>query len=259
MSARPEVFTGEIEHTESVSLVAHEHRPSAIARSAFDLLTMAVEQKLPAAELQKLVEMAKDMRREQAALDFAEALAAFQEACPPLHKSKNVSFVTKGGNQVDYDYAPLDEIVKIIRPVLRKHGLSFKWDTATSGGMLTCICTVWHVNGHRETSSFTLPTENASTMSAQQKVRAANTFAQRTSLEAALGLVATGDNDAVSREVDPTPITATQVTILEDGIEEVGVNRAKFLKWLGVEKLSELRDTDYDKAINAIEAKRGKS
>lgn len=254
MSARPEVFTGEIE--QSVALQLNEPRPTAVTQR---LLTLAVENRMDAGQLRELVQMDREMRQEQAALDYAAALAAFQDECPPLHKSKNVSFVTKSGNAVDYDYAPLDEIVKIIRPVLRKHGLSFKWDATTTGGMLTCICTVWHVNGHRETSSFTLPTENASTMSAQQKVRAANTFAQRTSLEAALGLVATGDNDAVSREVDPTPITATQVTILEDGIEEVGVNRAKFLKWLGVEKLSELRDTDYDKAINAIEAKRGKS
>lgn len=66
------------------------------------------------------------------------ALSAFQGENPEIKKSKHVDFTTKTGQRVDYWYAPLDEFVATIRPLLSKHGLSFTHEDA-GDGKIRCV------------------------------------------------------------------------------------------------------------------------
>lgn len=75
------------------------------------------------------------------------ALAAFQGENPEIKKTKHVDFIAKTGHRVDYWYAPLDEFVSTIRPLLAKHGLSFTHEEAGEGKIR---CVLYH-----ETSSKT--------------------------------------------------------------------------------------------------------
>lgn len=54
------------------------------------------------------------------------ALSAFQGELTPIEQSGKVSFKTKGGELVDYTYAPLSEIMRVIYPLLARHGLSVR-------------------------------------------------------------------------------------------------------------------------------------
>lgn len=238
-------------------LGAQDPHTAAISANApvTHLLQLAVERGTPVEQMEKLVDLYERMEARDAAREFNRALAAFQAECPPIGKNKEAKIATRGGGSYSYSYAPLDEIVPVVRPILQRHGLSFSWNSKVEGGQLTCTCVLRHENGHSITADFTLPTESQSAMSPQQKVGAALTFAQRKSLESVLGIVTT-DKEAPENEVDPTPITEDQAVELSDLLQEVGANRAKFLAWLDASDFFAIRAADYNRAKQALEERR---
>jgi len=223
-----------------------------------DLLRKAVEAGTPVEQLRELVGLHKEMAAIEAAQQFAVAMAAFQAECPPIKKGSTAKIASRSsGTTFEYTYAELDDIARVINPILTKYGLSYTWDTTISKeNQLTCVCTVRHLRGHFITSTFSLPIENASAMSPQQKVGAAATFAQRRSLSAALGLTTTDDDPDAVAAANPEIISADQLTVLEDLLEVTGVSRQRYLKYLGIEKLSELPAVSYQRALVALQNKK---
>lgn len=61
------------------------------------------------------------------------ALSAFQGELKPLAKSKKVTFQTKSGGSVEFNYTPLGEIMTAIYPLLGKHGLSVRHEVVSEG------------------------------------------------------------------------------------------------------------------------------
>ncbi len=226
--------------------------------SATELLRIAVEKGVSVEHLEKLVALHERMEERQAAKEFSAAMAAFQAECPAIKKSSTAQIVTGGGAKFGYTYAELDEIARTINPIMAKHGLSYSWDSTVDGGKLTCVCTVRHAAGHSQNSTFTLPIDTKAGMSEQQKVAAALTFAQRKSLASVMGLTTTDEDTDGGAEVDPTKISADQMTVISDLIKETSTDLARFLRYMGVASIAEIRASDYQRAINALEQKRAK-
>lgn len=210
------------------------------------------------AALKELVQMRREMRQEQAALEFAAAISNFQQTCAPVPRTSEVKFTTKTGRQVHYRSADFEQIVEAVREPLRANGLSFTFDGAAANGMLTETVTLRHVNGHAITSTFTLPTTNDNPgMSEQQKYAAAATFAKRQTLMAVLGLSLT-DPDPEGG-ADPTTISEDQAATLQALMDEVKADRKRFLAYMRVDSLSDIRAADYGVAVQALESKRRKA
>lgn len=253
------VHTGDI----STAVTAPAERGMAVAprpasTSMAELLYMAVEKGTPVAELKELVALHEHMSQRQAQQDFAAAMAQFQAECPSIKKSSTAKFNTRGGGEMSYTFAALDEIAATVNPILARHGLSYNWDATVTGSSLTCVCTVRHCNGFSTSSTVTLPTDSASAMSSQQKIGSALTFARRLSLTSALGLTTT-DDDTDGRDAGGGTITDEQADTLTALLEDVGANAAKFLRFLGVPSLSALPANRYDDAVAALERKRAAS
>lgn len=220
------------------------------AGSVLNLLHAAVQQGTPVEQLEKLVDLHERMEQREARRAFFVALAQFQESAPLVKQSETAKIATKSGGSYSYTFAPLDEIVRTIAPHLIRHGLSYRWDTAVDQKSIRVTCTVSHINGHSESSSMTLPIDNASAMSDQQKVGAAMTFGQRRSLTAALGLVTT-DSDAPPAE-DPTPVSTEQADQLDDMLDATGADRVKFLRWIGCERVHLIPAARFDEAMREL-------
>lgn len=221
------------------------------AGSVLTLLHAAVQQGTPVEQLEKLVDLHERMEQREARRAYFVALAQFQESAPLVKQTETAKIVSKRtGSSYSYTFAPLDEIVRTIAPHLIRHGLSYRWDTVVDGKSIRVVCTVSHVNGHSESSSVTLPIENESAMSDQQKVGAAMTFGQRRSLTAALGLVTT-DNEAPAGD-DPTPVSTEQADQLDDMLDATGVDRVKFLRWIGCERVHLIPAARFDDAMREL-------
>lgn len=243
-----------VEIHEAQQLVRHEapRVPTAIpgAGSIIELLHAAVKQGTPVAELKELVALHEHMEQRQARQAFFAALAAFQQAVEPIVRKRKADVATRDAGAMKYAYANVDDIAQAIRPALLAHGLSYKWDQKLDGGNCTTLCTVMHIDGHAETSSFTVPTESRAGMSPQQKVGAAMSYGQARVLGIALGITTT---DAEPDAIDPTPVTDEQLAEIQDAIEQHGVPADRYLKALEVTKASAIRKVDFMRAMQMID------
>jgi hypothetical protein len=213
------------------------------------LMHMAIERGLPAAELKELFALHERMTDREAANEFNRALAAFRAECPKIQQNRTAKIVTGGGGGYSFTYAELDEITRIVDPLLVKHGFSYSWDSATDDKkMLTSTFILTHVNGHSRSTHFTLPTDNASGMSPQQKIGAADSFAKRKALCNGLGIVTT-DNEIdpqAEAEAASPPITASQAIELTHLVRDSKTDLKKLLNYFDIEKLEELPAVKFD-------------
>lgn len=258
-----------MEHNTNGALTVRDERATAAATrgdqeiavdvSPLALIKFALQSNTPAAELKELVALAEHVEERNARKEFFAALRRFQKACPPIKKNKTAKITTSNGPGYSYKYAELDEIERHVKPYLDAEELSYNFDTTVegNGAMLTNICTLRHVGGHSEPSRFTLPTSSKSAMTDQQRFSAANNFAKRQTLANVLG-ISISDKEVPDDEVDPETLSEDQVTEIDELIDESGADRAKFLRYMGVAAITEIKASDYPAAKAALAQRMGK-
>jgi len=219
--------------------------------SIHQLLRLAVEKGTPVEALEKLMDLHERIAAREAAQQFIQALARFKENLDPIIHSRIANFATRGGARVSYSYTELDELARFIDPGLTEEGFTYSWDQRLDKGFVTTTCTLFHVGGHSRQSSFTLPADNDSAASPQQKIGMADTYASRRSLIAVLGLT-TADKDPRPAEIDPTPISEDQAIQIEDLVTETQADLPKFLKYMKVEKVAEIPAVRFNEAVAAL-------
>lgn len=146
------------------------------------------------------------MKRSETFASFAKAFSQFQaEVTNPKMTADNPYFKSK--------YAPLDEILKGVRPVLSKYGLSVFQDVATHEERhdhVVIITTIYHESGEwLESSSLILPAfqklKNGEKEFNAQGAGSSISYAKRYQLQAALGIAADSDDDGENQQGDRTP------------------------------------------------------
>lgn len=163
-----------------------------VNESVEDIITKASTAGASVEVLERLFALRKEVKAEAAKEAFVAAISQFQEACPVITKTKTV--YNKDGRTVRYQFAPIDSIVSQIKKPLKDAGISYRWETRTEGKSITATCIVTHLQGHAESSEFTVEIDASSFMTAPQQAAAALTFAKRYSLCNVLG-ISTGDED----------------------------------------------------------------
>lgn len=125
-----------------------------------------------------------------------KALADFQQEVPVIHK---------GSSSYGYKYADWAEILDVINPLLKKHGLGFT--QLLDGTALRTM--LFHVeSGETINSEVTLPQDvELKGMNKFQVAGSAITYYRRYSLSAMLGLVTDEDNDANGKNTKSAPKT----------------------------------------------------
>ena len=222
-------------------------------------LIQAAEDKVPVEALEKLVALQERILDRKASAAYNDAMAQFQNEVPPIAKNTRANITTKSGASYGYNYAELDAIVTVVRPIAHKHGLSFSWDSEiTENGSMRTTCTCRHTMGHKESATFTCPVEQAGRMSEPQKNAAALTFGRRQSLVEILGLTTCDPDTDAARGVvgsDET-ITKSQAADLEAMIEETGADYGKFKKHFKIETLEDLPASKHAMAVHMLESKK---
>ena len=170
------------------------------APSIESILMLAVERGTDPANLERLVALHERVAAQRAEQAFVAAMLAFSEQCPAVMKTGEA--FDKNGKQL-YRYATLEEVTKVVDPVLRKNGLTYSWDTDLLNDLTVVTCTVRHVAGHKQSSKFTCKGTGTQIMSAAQIAASATTFGRRYSLLCALGI--TADLDTDDRRPVPQP------------------------------------------------------
>ena len=126
--------------------------------------------------------------------ELYKALADFQQAVPPIYK---------GTEGYGYSYADWGQILDVISPLLKKHGLGFT--QPLDGTRLKTI--VFHIeSGESIEGSVEIPQDiSLAKMNAFQVIGSGITYYRRYSLSAILGLVTDKDADAAGEQVKLSP------------------------------------------------------
>ena len=178
---------------------------------------------------------------------IAEALVAAQaEMQNPHFDAVNPHFKSK--------FASLKEVARVARAALAKHGVFVGQEITGDNGMILCTTVFHHKSG--EFVSFG-PTPFPVPRNDPQGYGSATTYARRYSLSAALCLVGDDDDDGnAATTAAHKPITEKQAADILALIEETGADKAKFCKYLGVDKVEAIPASAYDKAVKSLERKR---
>lgn len=129
--------------------------------------------------------------QQKSLINIFKALSNFQQECPVIHK---------GTNGYGYTYADLPQILEVINPLLKKHGLGFT-QLLTEDGLLTVI---FHAeSGECIEGTCPIPTTTLKGMNDYQSFGSGITYYRRYALSSALGIVTDKDTDASGEKEKP--------------------------------------------------------
>lgn len=200
----------------------------------------------PSADMQKLERMLELKERheaQQAKAAFAEAFAKASAAFPTIPLNG------KGHNQKPY--ATLADITRLTRPVLSEHGLALTFSIDV-GEQVVVTAELMHEAGHSKATSIALPRETSGSKNAVQAVGSSQTYGQRYTAQAILGLSLGDDTEDDGAGANAgAAITEEQLHELRALIEQAGITDDLVCK---AERLAALHDLPAAR-FNAVKGK----
>jgi len=222
------------------------------------MLNMAVKNGTTPEQLEKLMALHERWEANEARKAYVVAMNAFKINPPEIFKDSHVSFETTKG-KTSYNHATLANVVKTIGQSLAKHSLSHRWDIKTlDGGVIKVTCVITHKDGHSESVPLQAGADDSGGKNNIQAKGSTVTYLQRYTLLAAVGLATTGIDDDGAGSEPVEYITEEQAADLSSLIDDVGANYEKFCQYMAVKALVKIKASDHNKAISALESKRGK-
>ena len=203
----------------------------------------AIAEKILSGELtpEKLT-MIKDLVAMDSQRKFTAAFADLQRDMPKIQANKAVP--NRDGS-VRYTYAPFEEIMDQLAPLLAKHGFSVSFTVKYEPPRMIAVCRVMHAGGHVENFEFAARVGSGPPAASEaQADGAASTYAKRYALCQAFNIVIRGmDNDA---RAEGAKITPEQAMDLEQRVKDTKSDVKAFLKVAGAQSFDEIREDKYE-------------
>lgn len=144
------------------------------------------------------------MKHSESIANFAEAFVKFQQEITDPKLDASTDYVTKTGKKINFKYASLPEILKTVRPVLTKNGISIIQEPKTENNTVKITTILIHKSG--EWVEFE-PIEMKAASALAQEIGSAITYGRRYNISSVLGLGSEDDDDgnAAQDGVDDRP------------------------------------------------------
>jgi hypothetical protein len=215
--------------------------PQSLAITPMDMLNQAVERGATIETLDRLMSLQERWEKNQARKEFDAAIAEAKKKIKPVLKNR------AGHNT---RYADFAAVAAAVDPALSEVGLSYRFRTSQDERIhVTCILS--HRAGHSEENTIAGPADTSGSKNAIQAIGSTLTYLQRYSLMQAVGLAATIDDDARTADTGEL-LAAEQVEEMRSEIIERGVDLAKFLRWVKVEKIEDIAAVYFDSCMAEI-------
>lgn len=202
-------------------------------------------------KLERLMQMKVDADAKQARADFDASMADMQPELPAIGERGKA--VVQG--QTRYTFALWEDINAAIKPVLMRHGFAMTFRTDFTNG-ITVTGVLSHRAGHREETSITLPADASGSKNAVQAVASTVSYGKRYTAGALLNLTSHGEDDDAYRASVET-ISDEQEIAIAEMLEATGSDKAKFLRWVKVNSISEIPAKSFDSVMAQLRKKEG--
>lgn len=210
----------------------------------------------PAVDIEKferLMTMKERVESQAAMRAFNAAVSLAKGNIPPIFKNKVVDFTSQKG-RTNYRHEDFAEVARAVDPVLKKHGLSYRFRSSQAGNKLTVVCILSHADGHFEETTLEVAEDHTGNKNAIQAIGSAATYLQRYTLKLALGLSASADDDGKSSAA-PAVISDEQADTITKALTDTQTDVVKFLSYFKAESVSYLLVKDFDRAMSALSKK----
>lgn len=235
-------------------LATREHQPASllevISRAASDP-TIDVE------KMERLVELSRSIKRDEAEAAFNVAMSTCQEEMRPISADAT-------NPQTKSRYASYGKLDKVLRPIYTRHGfsLSFSDGETTKPEHVRVTCLVRHKQGHKESHWKDMAADGkgakgGDVMTKTHALGAAQQYGMRYLLKGIFN-VAIGEDDRDGNDSDEPTLNEKQVADLEALISEVGADKARFLKHIQCSSLGQILAKNFPAVVKLLEAKRAK-
>jgi hypothetical protein len=231
----------------------------AVAESAAILSVIERAARDPAVDIDKmerLMAMHERMLARQAKAAYSAALAELQPKLPVVSERGGI---TNSAGKVQSTYALWEDVVTAITPMLSAHGFALSFRVGRDGDRQTVTGILSHRDGHSEETTLSLPLDMSGSKNAVQGVGSTVSYGKRYTTQALLNIVSGGEDDDGQGGKGNTLITAEQKQQLVALMQETGVNTEKFLQYMAVTALDEIKAANFNKAKTALEARRAKA
>lgn len=203
-------------------------------------------------KLERLMQMQERAIAREAKAAYDAAMSELQPELPAIGERGKA--VVQGS--VRYTFALWEDINAAIKPVLMRHGFALTFRTSFEGG-ITVTGVLSHRAGHREETSITLPADPSGNKNAVQAVASSVSYGKRYTASALLNLTSHGEDDDAYAAVIERISEAQEIQIAEM-LESTGSDKAKFLKWLKIDKISSIPAKSFDAVMATLRAKEKK-
>jgi hypothetical protein len=209
---------------------------------------LVLDPNVPMDKLERMLAMQERIVAESAKAAFAAAFAAASAQFP--------SIPLNGKGDKNKPYALLKDIMGMTRPVLSRHGLALSFSVNSEGAAVRVTAELMHVDGHTKTTSIELPKDQSGSKNAVQAVGSSQTYGQRYTAQAILGLSLGDDTEDDGRAAGASAtISADEFFELRNLIDEAGADEAKFCGYLKVKDLELLPKAMFAQAVSALRSK----
>jgi hypothetical protein len=199
--------------------------------------------------VKEMLAMSRELAAEHARRAFDTAIAEAKSEIPVVAKN------AKGHN--DKRYADFSAYAMALKPILAKHGLSYRFRTDQTDGKITVTCILSHRAGHSEENSLSGPSDTSGSKNAIQAVGSTLTYLQRYTLIQALGLAAGEDDDGkAAGGKDDRTINDSEIAMIRKDIADTQTDESSFLKWLDVDAIEDIKASALPRIGQSFDAKR---
>lgn len=243
-----EILNDEVQEQPSTELqVSNGNNPA-------DMIRMAVGSGANLENLEKLLRLQGEWETRQARKQYAQDFASAQSKIEAVTKKLT-------NTQTNSRYADLSSVIETSKPVYTEHGFAiifYEGETELEGHVRICA-DVLHRAGHKETYHHDVPLDgigikgNANMTKIHGK--ASSVSYGRRYLMCMIWNIPTQDDDGNAAGA-VNKLDYDQLSKLRDLTAEwTDKNKQTLLSYLGVKDIEELKSSDFQKALQAIESK----
>ena len=231
-------------------------RPSTAPAQAFGafLMQALANPEIPADKLQVMLQMRREVLHDQAREAYQEAFAAFSAEMPAIERD---GMVELGEGKGRYPFTTYEQMDKILRPLLVKHGFSLQfWTTDADNKDLIIVHGALIGWGWQRESVYPVPPDIGRGRNALQARGSAQQYAKRYIADLLCNIVRKGIDDDARRAMQAS-IDPKQVAELVRLIKATNTIEASFLKVMVTDAatIDDIRPRDYPRLLMALQEK----
>lgn len=213
-----------------------------VANQPVDMLQYAIQKDAAIDVIERLMALQEQTRQREAKAAFDRAISIAKSEIPVILKTQSVAF-----GDTKYKYEDLGQIATIVDPILSQHGLSYRFRTESDikDKAIKVTCVVSHQLGYSEENSLTAANDSTGGKNAIQAIGSAQTYLQRYTLKAALGLASAKDDDARFQENKMETITEIQVNRINELISKTNSDIDQLCRAQKVQSVPEIAAKDF--------------